>query len=336
MKIFGKDLETDLVVVAEIGVNHEGDVETASKLLKLAADAGADAVKFQSYTPSRYASASDPARLDRVGGFWLSEEEHLRLAKEAAALVTPMFSTPLSEDVVPFLAEHFPAIKIASGDLTFEPVIRAAAATGKPVFLSTGLGSIEEVDQAVDWFRDEIGQEDIRDLLVVVQCVSAYPTPIEDASVRTAVFLGARYGTHIGYSNHVIGADACLAAVALGATFIEVHFTDDKYDREFRDHEISFDPDDLAAFLAQASRLRQSLGNFDKAVMPSEVANKDALRKGVVAAVDISEGTVLTPDMLMFARPATEISSTEIGAVIGKTLREKVAKGELIQRAALG
>jgi len=335
MEIFGKNLDTDLVIVAEIGVNHEGDVEAASRLLTLASQAGADAIKFQSYTPSKYASASDPARLERVGGFSLSEEEHIRLAKEAAALGTPMFSTPLSEDIVPFLAEHFPAIKIASGDLTFEPVIRAAAATGKPIILSTGLGTVEEIDQAVAWFRDEIGQQDIRDRLLVLQCVSAYPTPIEEANVRAAVFLAERYGTHIGYSNHVIGTDACLAAVALGASIIEVHFTDNKYDREFRDHEISFDPDDFATFVAQASRLRQSLGEVGKTVMPSELGNKDAVRKGIVAAVDISDGAVLTREMLMFARPATEIPASEIDTVIGRTLRISTAKGELIQKAAL-
>lgn len=332
MELFGKDLDTDLVVVAEIGVNHEGDVEAASKLVKLASQAGADAVKFQSYTPSKYASASDPARLERVSGFSLSEEDHIRLAKEADALGTPMFSTPLSEDIVPFLAAHFPAIKIASGDLTFEPVIRAAAATGKPVILSTGLGTVDEIDQAVAWFRDEIGQENIRDRLLVLQCVSAYPTPIEDANVRAAVFLAERYGTHIGYSNHVIGTDACLAAVALGASIIEVHFTDNKYDREFRDHEISFDPDDFATFVAQASRLRQSLGDFGKTVVPSEVGNKNAVRKGIVAAADISDGTVLTREMLMFARPATEIPATEIDMVIGKTLRKSISRGELIPR----
>jgi N,N'-diacetyllegionaminate synthase len=266
----------------------------------------------------------------------LSEEEHVRLAKEAAALGMPMFSTPVSEDIVPFLAEHFPAIKIASGDLTFEPVIRAAAATSKPVILSTGLGTVEEIDQAVAWFRDEIGQDDIRDRLVILQCVSAYPTPIEDANVRSAVFLAERYGTHIGYSNHVIGTDACLAAVALGAAIIEVHFTDNKYDREFRDHEISFDPDDFANFVAQASRLRQSLGEFGKAVVASELGNKDAMRKGVVAAREITDGTVLTRDMLMFARPATEFLATEIDSVVGRTLRKSVTTGELIPRDGLG
>lgn len=333
MELFGKNLDTDLVVIAEIGVNHEGDVEAASKLIRLANQAGADAVKFQSYTPSKYASASDPARLERVGGFALTKAEHVRLAKEAAALGTPMFSTPLSEDMVPFLAEHFSAIKIASGDLTFEPVIRAAAATGKPVILSTGLGTVDEIDQAVAWFRDEIGQPEIRDRLVVMQCVSAYPTPIEDASVRSAVFLAERYGTHIGYSNHVIGTDACLAAVALGAAVIEVHFTDNKHDREFRDHEISFDPDDFASFVAQASRLRQSLGDFGKDVAASELGNKAAVRKGIVAATDIPGGTVLTRDMLMFARPATEFAADQIDVVIGRRIVDGISSGEMIARA---
>jgi len=335
MDLFGKNLERDLVVVAEIGVNHEGDVETASKLLKLASQAGADAVKFQTYTPSKYASASDPARLERVSGFALSEAAHLRLAEEAAALGTPMFSTAVSDDVVPFLAEHFSVIKIASGDLTFELVIRAAAATGKPIILSTGLGTIDEIDQAVGWFRDEIGQNEIRERLLILQCVTAYPTPIEDANVRAAVFLAERYGTHIGYSNHVIGIDACLAAVALGASIIEVHFTDNKHDREFRDHEISFDPDDFATFVNQASRIRQSLGEYDKKVVDSELSNRDAARKGIVAAADIREGAILTREMLMFARPATEIPSTEINDVIGKTLRQSVGKGELIRRDAI-
>jgi N,N'-diacetyllegionaminate synthase len=335
MELFGKDLDKDLAVIAEIGVNHEGDVETASRLIKLASQSGADAVKFQSYTPARYASASDPARLERVSGFSLSEEEHLRLASEATALGTPMFSTPLSEDIVPFLADNFPAIKIASGDLTFEPVIRAAAATGKPVILSTGLGSIEEVDQAVAWFRDEVGQEDIRDHLIVMQCVSAYPTPIEEANVRSAVFLAERYGTHIGYSNHVIGLDASLAAVALGASVIEVHFTDNKHDRDFRDHELSYDPEDFASFVAQATRIRQSLGNYDKVIVPSELGNRDAVRKGIVAAQEISEGTVLTRQMLMFARPATEIPASEINIVVGKTLQKTVSPGEMIPRSSL-
>ncbi len=178
MKLFDKDLNREIAVIAEIGVNHEGDVEVASKLVRLAAEAGADAVKFQTFTPARYASASDPARLERVTGFALDEAAHRRLAKEAESHGIAFFSTPVTEDVVPLLDELCSAFKIASGDLTFEPVIRAAASRGKPVVLSTGLGTLEEVDRAVGWVRDEVGEQALAERLVLMHCISAYPTPI--------------------------------------------------------------------------------------------------------------------------------------------------------------
>lgn len=335
MELFGKDLEHEVAIIAEVGVNHEGNVETASRLIELAATAGADAVKFQSYTPARYASASDPARLERVGRFSLSEEEHRRLAAEAEALKIHMFSTPLSEDVLPLLAELFPAIKIASGDLTFEPLVRAAARLGKPVVMSTGLGTVEEIDAAVAWFRDELDGAELTERLVIMHCVSAYPTPIEEANIMTVPFLAERYGVPTGYSNHVIGADACLAAVALGASVIEVHFTDQKSGRDFRDHEISFDPDDLARFVAQALGVRASLGSKGKAVTPSELANREMTRKGLVAAEDLSVGTVLRREHVMYARPATEFSAGEIDAVLKRRLTVRLARGELIPRDGL-
>jgi N,N'-diacetyllegionaminate synthase len=335
MELFGKDLDHEVAIIAEIGVNHEGDVETASRLIELAATAGADAVKFQTYTPARYASASDPARLERVGRFCLNEADHRRLATNAKALGISMFSTPLSEDVLPLLAELFPAIKIASGDLTFEPLIRAAARSGRSVVMSTGLGTVEEIDAAVDWFRDELDGVELAERLVIMHCVSAYPTPIEEANVMSVPFLAERYGVPTGYSNHVIGADACLAAVALGASVIEVHFTDQKTGRDFRDHEISFDPDDLARFAAQAPRVRASLGHKGKAVTPSEMANRDATRKGLVAAVDLDIGAVLGREHVMYARPATEFTADEIDAVLGRRLTVKLVCGEMIPRDGL-
>ncbi|MBM3521124.1 MAG: hypothetical protein FJX63_10250, partial [Alphaproteobacteria bacterium] len=145
MKLFGRDLDTDIAVIAEVGVNHEGNVDVASSLLRAAAEAGADAVKFQSYTPERFISPSDAERFARVTRFGLDEHAHRHLAAEAAELGIAFLSAAISEDWVPLLAELSPAIKIASGDLTFEPVFRAAARTGKPVIISTGCGSAEEV-----------------------------------------------------------------------------------------------------------------------------------------------------------------------------------------------
>jgi len=332
MKIFDKDLSTDFAVIAEIGVNHEGSIEKASELLHFAADAGADAVKFQSYTPSRFISSDDPDRLDRISRFALDEAAHRRLAAEAVEAGITFFSAAISEDWIPLLNELCPVIKIASGDLTFEPVIRAAAATGKPVILSTGCGAVDEIDQAVSWFEDEVGKEHLADHLALMHCVSSYPTPIEQANVRSVPFLAERYGLVTGYSNHVIGADACLAAVALGASLIEVHFTDNKTGRDFRDHELSFEPEDIATLIKNATRIRQSLGLVAKVPQECEVAAKGAIRKGLVAATNLSAGKVLTETDIAFARPATEFSSSEIGDVIGRTLKENLAAGNTIRR----
>jgi len=330
MKLFGKDLAQEVAIVAEIGVNHEGDPEAASRLLSMAAEAGADAVKFQSYTPARYVSASDPERLERVSRFALGEENHRRLAARARELGVAFFSTPLTEDWVPRLAELGAAIKIASGDLTFEPTVRAAARTGKPVILSTGLGTVGETDTAVGWLREEIGEPSLPRRVVLMHCVSAYPTPVEQANVRSVPFLAERYGLPVGYSNHVVGPEACLAAVALGAVVLEAHFTDRKSGRSFRDHELSFEPDDLAALVEAAPRVRASLGTHGKARQPCEEGNVAASRKGVVAARDLTDGTRLVREDLMFARPATGIAAGDVDTLIGRATGADIHAGETI------
>ncbi len=335
MHLFGKDLDREVAIVAEIGVNHEGDLNTARRLLALAKESGADAVKFQTFTPERYASASDPARLSRVKTFDLGFSGFKTLAEEARLLDVAMFSTAVSDDVVPFIAEHFEAIKIASADIDFEPVIRGAAKTGRPVILSTGLATIEEIETAIHWFRDAAGTADLRDRLVLTHCTTAYPTPVEEANVRAIPFLAERTGLRIGYSNHVIGIEACLAAVTLGACMIEVHFTDCKEGREFRDHSLSCDPGDLKRLVGSIELVRKSLGTYGKSRQPSELPLLSAVRKGIVAARDLDSGTRLSREDLMFARPATEFAAGEIDSVIGKTLRTALKRGELVPRGAV-
>lgn len=333
--LLNMNLDERLLIIAEIGVNHEGDPEKALALVDLAAKAGADAVKFQSYTPERFVSAADPARLDRARRYALNETTHHRIAKRAGDLGIAFLSTPVTEDVVPFLNGLCPAFKIASGDIDFEPVIRASAATGKPLILSTGLATLDEIDRAVEWVRDETGLVDLRDRLALMHCVSAYPTPMEQANVRSVPFLAERYGLRVGYSNHAIGDEACLAAVALGACIIEVHFTDCKEGRTFRDHTLSLDPEDLSVFVDKARRLRSALGNYDKVVQECEAGGRAALRKGVVAACCVEAGTVLAPEHLMYARPATEFWSSEFNTLIGRVLRKSLKSGEPIPRDAV-
>lgn len=333
MHLFGKNLDTDVVVIAEIGVNHEGDPAVASKLVQLAHEAGADAVKFQTYTPERFVGTNDPARLERVRGFALSDQMLQELASEANNLGIAMFSAAISEDKIPLLAKLFPVIKIASGDLDFEPAIRGAAATGLPTIISTGLGTLEEIDQAIEWFKDETGLKDIRERLHLMHCVTAYPTPIEDANVLAVPFLAKHTGLTVGYSNHVIGLEACYAAIANGASSIEVHFTDCKTGREFRDHELSCDPDDLATLVKAAPRIKKSLGHPNKVRQTAELPLLQAVRKGVVTARDLRAGHVLSRDDLMFARPATEFPSGEVGALVGKRISVNYKMGETLRRA---
>ena len=331
MELFGKNLDQEVVYIAEIGVNHEGDFEYAKRLLKLAAEAGADAVKFQSYTPERYASASNPERLERVGRFALSGEQHKELISLAKDLNVHFFSTPLSEDWVDILNSDCGAFKIASGDITFEPVIRKAAATGKPVIISTGGATIEEIDQAVNWFKDEVGNTSN---LILMQCICAYPAPIEEANVNGVAFLQERYNLPVGYSNHIIEPEACYAAIAIGAPIVEVHFTDNKHDRDFHDHALSFEPQELKTLIETGNRIKASLGEVNKTLRSCEL-EPALVRKGVVAARDLESGHSLSAEDLMFARPATEIPSDQLDQLIGQTINNNYKKGEQILKTEL-
>ncbi len=335
MKLFGRELGAEVAIVAEIGVNHEGDVDAASRLIKAAARAGADAVKLQSYTPERLASTADPARLARVSRFALSAQANERLFAEAKGSGVRLFSTAVTEDWVPWLAAHAPALKIASGDLTFEPVIRAAARTGRVVILSTGCGEVEEVDRAVEWVTRELGNRAPREHLVLMHCVSAYPAPSTQANLLSVPFMRDRYAVEVGYSNHVVGVDVSLAAVALGASLIELHVTDRREGREFRDHHLSLEPHELADFVVRARAVWAARGSESKGVQECERPSRDLIRKGLVAARDLAAGTVLSAEDLMYARPATDVPSGELYRVIGRVLPCELLRGMPLPRAVL-
>lgn len=327
--------QKEIPIIVEIGVNHEGNLDSAFEIMELASKAGAKIIKFQSYTPSRYASADNAERLQRVENFALSLEDFGSLKKEADNLGLQMLSTPLTEDWVEELSPLCPAFKIASGDITFKPVIEKAVQTGKELIISTGSATIEEIDQAVVWVKNIVGEDNLKERLTLMHCVSAYPTPIEQANVRSIPFLKERYGLRVGYSNHVMGMSACLAAVALGADIVEIHFTDQKEDREFRDHALSFDQNDLRTFIKMAKEVKDSLGSYGKEPQPCEKESIPLLRKGIIAAKDLKKGQILTKESLMFARPATEFSSNELNLLIGKSLKENVDQGCLIKRTVI-
>lgn len=324
-----------IIIIAEIGVNHEGNFNSAKKMIELAAVIGVDYVKFQSYTPNIFVALNDSARLNRVTKFALAKEEFNELSVFAKTFNIGFLSTPITEDWVDILNPICPAFKIASGDITFKPVIQKAAQTGKPLIISTGAATLDEIDQAVGWVEKEVGSKNLPDHLILMHCVSAYPAPIDQANILSIPFLKERYKLSVGYSNHVVGMNACLAAVALGADVIEVHFTDCKEGREFRDHALSFDQNDLKFFIQASHKIKQSLGIYTKEVQACERDGIPLLRKGIIAARDLKIGTVITEEDLMFARPATEFSSNEIHMLLGQKIKIDILKGYLIPRNAI-
>lgn len=335
MELFGVDLSDRPALIAEIGVNHEGSLDKALELLRLAAESGADAVKFQSYTPERFIAADDAERRMRVARFGLDENAHLALKDAAARHNVAFVSSAISEDWVPFLARHCAAIKIASGDIDFEPVIRSASASGRPVILSTGTADLEEVCRAVAWAKEEMG-DSIAERLAVLHCVSAYPTPMDQANLLAIPTLAAELGAiTVGYSNHVIGPEAPIAAVALGARVVEVHFTDQKHGREFRDHELSCDPDDLAHLAQVLPKVAQARGSGRKVPQECEAGTGPAIRKGLTVARDLPAGHVLSRTDLVFTRPATEFPANDIATVVGRKLIKSVQQGFVLRRDAV-
>lgn len=327
-----------LTVIVEIGVNHEGSLDEALAMIEKAVLVGAKVIKFQAYTPEKYSTKGNPERFKRVKNFSLLEADFKILSLKCEELGVEFLCTPLTEDWVEKLNPLCSRFKIASGDITFKPVIQKAAQTGKPLIISTGAATVEEIDQAVQWVEEIVGKDYLKDRLTLMHCVAAYPVPVDQANVLSIPFLRDRYGEKgikIGYSNHVIGLGACLAAVAHGADVIEVHFTDQKQGRAFRDHELSFDEADLKQFLTLSHEIKNSLGTYEKKVQPCEQEMIPQLRKGIIAAKPLKAGQILQSDDLMYARPATEFTSNQIEDLLGKAVNEDIQEGYLIPRKAI-
>lgn len=324
MRIGDRDTGARVLVVAEIGNNHEGDVGAARELVRLAAEAGADAVKLQTYRTALFVRPADADRYARLERFELppaSVAELQRLARELGLL---FLSTPLDLEAVALLEPLVDAYKIASGDNDFWPLLDAVRATRKPVVVSTGMSTLEGVARAVDRLR---GSE-----VALLQCTSAYPAPEHEANLAAIGLLAARFRVTVGYSDHTLGIDACVAAVAAGARIVEKHFTLDKARGGFRDHQLSADPDDLRELVRRVRDVETLLGRPEKTVQPSEEETVRAARRSVVAARDLEAGHAVAWEDLVWLRPRDGLAPDEAGDILGATLVRAVAAGEPIRR----
>lgn len=323
MRIGGFDTERRVLIVAEIGNNHEGDSAAAAELVHAAAAAGADAVKLQTFRTHLFVRPTDRERYERLSGFELPQATVEELAALARSLGLLFVSTPLDLESARFLETLVDAYKIASGDTTFWPLLEAVAATGKPVVVSGGLADLAQLERTAAVFR---GRE-----LAVLQCTSAYPAPPEEANLAAIRVLAERLGCTPGYSDHTLGVEACVAAVAAGARVVEKHFTLDKQRSGFRDHQLSADPEELRELVERVRRVEVLLGRAEKLPQPSEAETAHAARRSIVAAADLAAGRVVAPDDLTWLRPADGLPPGEERVLVGRTLRRPVAAGEPIR-----
>ena len=334
MQIGRHRTEERVVVVAEIGNNHEGSVDVARRLVEAAAQAGVDAVKFQTFRTRLFTSDRDRARFDRLSSFELSEDAFRDLAGQARSLGLGFLSTPLDLESARFLLPLVDVYKVASGDNDFFALLSQVAHTGKSLIVSTGLADLshlQRVKRFVEPILAEVSQGTAATPeLAFLQCVTAYPAPIEQANLAAIPLLQRELGCTIGYSDHTDRPEACLAAVSLGARIIEKHFTLDKHFSSFRDHQLSADPAEMKQIVESIRRIEKLLGKAEKQVQPAEAANQRVARRSIVAARDLPAGHRLRWEDLTWIRPAEGLAPGQEEQVLGKALRRSVSFGELL------
>ena len=333
MRVGDFDLDERVLVVAEIGNNHEGDAAVARQLVNEAAGVGAHAVKLQTFRVEHYASArEDRRRFDQLSSYQLSYEETAELAELARSLGLLFISTPLDLGSADFLADVVDAYKIASGDLNFYPLIERVAATEKPLILSSGLSDLARIERALTTVESARGAGYLESL-AVLHCVSAYPAPPEDLNLLAIPHMRERFGCTVGYSDHYVGTEAAVAAVALGARIVEKHFTLEGVVSDFRDHALSATPATLAALVEGIAAVERMPGKADKNIRSSEAANAPVLQRSIVAGLDLGAGHRLGIDDLAWVRPGGGLAPGEEDQLLGKQLKEAKGLGERLSAA---
>ena len=327
-------------VIAEAGVNHNGDIAMALQLCNAAKKAGADAVKFQTFRAEDLVVRGAPtaeyqarqtgdqdqyAMLERLE---LSEDDHQKIKVHCDVIGIEFFSTPFSISAVDMLVKlGVKRLKLSSGELTHRALVEHAAATQLPLLMSTGMGTMNEIIEAVAWVSAARGH--LRDV-VVLHCTSAYPAPDETLNLLAMQSMARELKMAIGYSDHSLGIEAPLAAVALGAVVVEKHLTLDRH-LPGPDHSASLEPDEFLRMVQGIRRVSAMLGDGVKVPLPEERDTARVARRSVVAAIDIAAGEVITARMLICRRPATGIAPRDMQRVMGQSARVSIAAGSVLQ-----
>jgi N,N'-diacetyllegionaminate synthase len=336
MKIASFDLAERPLLIAEIGNNHEGDAELALKLADAAVEAGADAVKVQLINPLRLVNRSEGQRIAQLSRFRLGRDVFLEMARRVRARGALFMASAFDCDTLQEWMGDLDAIKIASGDLDFDPMLQVAAKSGKPVVLSTGMSTLPEIERAVGVFSAALAVGSATaDRLAVLHCVSLYPTPLALANLSGITQLRDRLGLTVGYSDHTLGLTAATMALGLGARVVEKHFTLDKTYSEFRDHALSAEPKEFAILAEAVRSFREILGRGFGGGELADVATRAVARRGIVAAREIPAGATIAAGDLDYLRPATGFAPSSAALVIGRRARNPLAVHQVIREEDL-
>ena len=339
IKLKNKIIGTDqpCFIIAEAGVNHNGQLDLAKQLVDAAVSASADAVKFQTFIAegvvTTEAGIADYAKnnvgknikqIDMLKNCQLSYDDFVTVKEYCDKKGIIFLSTPHSFDAIDFLENLVSAYKIGSGDLTNLPALQYIAQKKKPMILGTGMGTLDEIRSAVSTIRSE-GNNDI----VVLHCTTNYPCPFEDVNLRAMLTMQLELDCFVGYSDHTEGLLVPPLAAAFGAVVLEKHFTLDKK-LIGPDHKASLDPAELKRMIKKIRDVEKILGNAEKVPTESEKTMMKLVRKSIVAKQDIKKGAILRNDMLAVKRPGTGISPIDMEKVIGRKTKRNIIKDELI------
>jgi len=328
-------------IIAEAGVNHNGDIELAKKLIDVAADSGADAVKFQTFRAeklvSKYARKAqyqkqttdkNESQFDMIKKLELSEKDHKILLDYCKTKNIMFLSTPFDLESIELLSNlGLRIFKIPSGEITNLPYLRKIGSLNKQVILSTGMATLKEIEDALNIL---IGVGTSKENITVLHANTEYPTPIEDVNLSAMLTIRDKFQIKIGYSDHTQGIEIPIAAVALDAGVIEKHFTLDK-EMEGPDHKASLEPDELKAMVKAIRNIEKAIGNGIKAPSPSESKNIAVARKSIVAAISIKQGEIFTEGNLTAKRPGNGISPMRWDDIIGKKAVRDFDPDEIIE-----
>ncbi len=327
MYVGNVNLDTDVLVIAEIGNNHEGDCALAEEMVHLAAEAGAGAVKFQTFKTEDFISRDDKARFERFKSFELTHAEFERLSRVARDAGLMFLSTPFDLDSVEFLNGLVPAFKVGSCENTFYPLLRKIAETGKPVLLSAGLADVPQLAHSKAFIEQAWEEQGIEQDLAVLHCVTSYPVPPEEANLAAIRTLRDTLRCTVGYSDHTIGIEAAVLSVALGARIIEKHFTISKQHSAFRDHQLSAEPSEMAELVRRVKEADALLGSGQKLPQPGELANMPAVRRSIIARRDLPAGAAISEEDLAWVRPGGGLAPGQERLLMGKYLKRPLAAG---------